>query len=127
MSAATPGQAAFEAFQASRAARLPMMPVTAWTHPAVTHARKDWETAAQAAIAAARMPTLVINFDEKITEERAAEIRAALNRAAAPPGATIRRLRAVITEMLLVLVEYADSDQDSEQIAKWNELAGLPA
>lgn len=47
-----PEQAAFEAFQASRAEREPMMPATAWTHPAVNAARPDWKAAAAAAIAA---------------------------------------------------------------------------
>jgi hypothetical protein len=49
----TPEQAAFDAFQASRAKRVPMMPATAWTHPAVDAARDDWRAASQGAIAAA--------------------------------------------------------------------------
>jgi hypothetical protein len=48
----TPEQAAFEAFQAARAARNPMMPATAWTHPAVDGARDYWRAAAKAAIEA---------------------------------------------------------------------------
>jgi len=47
-----PERAAFEAFQSARAANNPMMPATAWTHPAVNGARDYWRAAAQAAIEA---------------------------------------------------------------------------
>lgn len=51
MSTPTPEQLAFEAFQASRAQRRPMMAVTAWTHPAVDEARDDWRAAVKAGAA----------------------------------------------------------------------------
>lgn len=47
MSAKTPGQLNYEAFQA---ARWPHDPGTGWTHPAAAKARPAWEAAAQAVL-----------------------------------------------------------------------------
>lgn len=76
----TAGQAAREAFGELGA---DWYPGVAWDdlHPGL---RAQWESAAQAAIAAARVPQVVITFDGEVTQERAEEIRAAIAEAMKP-------------------------------------------
>lgn len=101
MSTKTPGQAAFEARVDAKAARLiPAVrsAVERWAWDRLSDAeRADEEAAAQAAIDAARVPSVAINlsFDGEVTEERAEEIRKALA-AAIEPGQFRDRLAAAM-------------------------------
>ncbi len=93
MSEKTPGQAAYEAWNG---AGIEAYSVIYWDNVPGEHAR--WEAAAKAAIAAARAPSLVINFDGEVTEERAAEIREALAAAIKPAQQAAPEFAAAIRE-----------------------------
>ena len=138
MSGKTPGRAAYEAMHHSWMKRVggDAQGFIAWSaldepwaadYTGGLH-REDMEAAAQAAIGAARVPSVIVNFDGEVTEERAAEIREAIERAMDVRGRStrIRELRELIAEILSALGP-RPIGISNPQIAKWRERAGLDA
>lgn len=124
---ATPGRAAYEAFQLARAARVPMMPVTAWTHPVVDGVRDDWEAAAQAGHAAitAQHPQPQVDDAAAIAEYDRAEtsrtafavgMQAARDLAARQPQAApeLAKLRESHERFVAEILADADDEVDCE-------------
>ena len=96
----TPGQRAYEAYCAA-------VHLTgdgyAWDR-IDRPARDRWEAIAQAVLDAARVPSLSINFDGEVTEERAAQIRKAME-AAIRPKPVARVLPAAAPELAEAMAE----------------------
>jgi hypothetical protein len=116
-----PEQAAFEAFQAIRAKRHPMMPATAWTHPAVDAARPDWKAAARAVADADPVHGAARHFAETWAELFTAlpdDYGCEMNCAEANAAAGLYRALGDDSTAAAIISAHAEHDQDGDQHRK---------
>lgn len=105
MTGPTPGHAAYETFRR-------LFPGEDWGPWELIGGTDEenqpgWERIAQAAVDAASVPSLILKFDGKLTEEQVTEIRAALDRAVKPKPAP---------ELAMLRADLADAEA---QLARW--------